>query len=151
MTAERATAHRSCRHRATARLGALALVAAVMAMGACGSDEASPASLPDGTYRLESISGRDLVEGTTIELLVEADTVNLGAGCNRMFGDYAIEDGRLVVGQLASTRMACSPESMDQDEWLIALMTSEPTVEIDGDRLTISDDEVSLGFALPAG
>lgn len=118
---------------------------------ACGSDAAAPTSLPDGTYELVGISGRDLVEGSTIELLVEGDTINLGAGCNRMFGGYAIEDGNLVVDQLASTKMACEPDSMAQDEWLSAMITAGPQVDIAGDRLTITDDVVTLEFALPIG
>ena len=42
------------------------------------------------------------------------------------------------------TRMACSPELMNQDSWLAELLTSNPTIVVDGDTLTLTADDVTL-------
>ena len=45
----------------------------------------------------------------------------------------------LVVAEMAMTEMACEPAAlMDQDTWLAAVLTSRPTVALDGDTLTLT-------------
>ena len=45
----------------------------------------------------------------------------------------------LVVPAMAMTQMACTPAAlMDQDTWLAAVLTSRPTVALDGDTLTLT-------------
>ena len=47
----------------------------------------------------------------------------------------------LVVPAMAMTQMACEPAAlMDQDTWLSAVLTSGPTVALDGDTLTLTAD-----------
>lgn len=53
-------------------------------------------------------------------------------GCNRIFGPARAEQGRLVVGSLASTRMAC-PERETGDQALIEFLESRPRL-IQGDN-----------------
>ena len=46
---------------------------------------------------------------------------------------------------MAQTEMACSPPAlMDQDTWLASVLTSRPTVSVDGDTLTITADGATL-------
>jgi heat shock protein HslJ len=50
-----------------------------------------------------------------------------------------LEGAVLVVTQPAMTMMACEPAAlMDQDTWFSALLTSKPTVSVEGDELTIA-------------
>lgn len=65
--------------------------------------------------------------------------LSASAGCNRMFGSARIEQGRLVVGPLASTLMACAPEAMQREQALAALLRSRPQVRLDGDKLLIGE------------
>ena len=45
----------------------------------------------------------------------------------------------LVVPAMAQTEMACDPAAlMDQDTWLGSVLTSRPTLTLDGDTLTIA-------------
>ena len=45
----------------------------------------------------------------------------------------------LVVPPMVRTMMACEPSAlMDQETWLAAVLTSKPTVAVDGDTLTIT-------------
>ncbi|REC94746.1 META domain-containing protein [Kushneria indalinina] len=53
-------------------------------------------------------------------------------GCNRVFGPARVEQGRLIVGNLASTRMAC-PDNETGDQALIDFLESRPRL-IQGDN-----------------
>ena len=53
----------------------------------------------------------------------------------------------LVVPGMAMTEMACEPAAlMDQDTWLSAVLTSRPTVALDGDTLTLTADGAVITF-----
>ena len=88
---------------------------------------------------------RHLVPGTRINLSFgpatkrgsNAGEVNAHAGCNQMSGQGRLTGGRLVVGVLASTRMACSEPLMAQDQWLADVLTSRPYFHLAGHRLTL--------------
>jgi heat shock protein HslJ len=89
----------------------------------------------------ENDQPRPLVEGTRIRLTF-SDDHHLGAqaGCNSMGGPAEIsegEDTRLVVGDLATTEMGCDPARHAQDDWLARFLTSRPTWQLDGPRLTL--------------
>lgn len=58
--------------------------------------------------------------------------VSGSGGCNRIFGPAQVENGRLIVGTLASTRMAC-PEGGAGDQALIDFLESRPRL-IQGDN-----------------
>jgi heat shock protein HslJ len=60
-----------------------------------------------------------------------------------MSGQYALDDGRLVVGQLATTEMGCEPALMDQDAWLGGFLDGA-IVAVSGDTLTLANDGVTL-------
>jgi heat shock protein HslJ len=52
-------------------------------------------------------------------------------GCNRSFGGYSIEaDGRLKVGRMASTMMACEPAAMKIDATLSDLLAAPVRIEL---------------------
>lgn len=60
-----------------------------------------------------------------------AGRIHVEGGCNRSFGGYRIDDdGRLVVGRIASTMMACDPASMKVDERLAALLAEPAKIEL---------------------
>ena len=94
-----------------------------------------------------SVEGYTLVEGTQILLTFDATTLGANAGCNQMSGSWSLEDDVLVVPPMAMTQMACDPPTkMDQDTWLSAVLTSRPTVELDGDTLTITADGATVAL-----
>ena len=99
-----------------------------------------------GQFTSVAVTGATLVDGTQVVLTFDGTgRVSAIAGCNTLSGSYAVEDEQLVVGEeLAMTRMACSPELMDQDTWLAELLTSNPTIVVDGDTLTLTADDVTL-------
>ena len=92
------------------------------------------------------VVGQTLVDGSEITLTFEADGLSLNAGCNSMSAQFTIEEGELEVGEIAQTLMACEEPLMNQDEWLAAFLGDSPAVSLDGDTLTLSEDDVTLTF-----
>lgn len=97
------------------------------------------ADLEGRTFTATGVRGHDLVEGSAITLAFEDGQVSANAGCNTIFGEAQWDGGTLEAEQLASTLMACDDALMAQDEWLTALLTSSPTLSVDGTTLTIGD------------
>lgn len=57
--------------------------------------------------------------------------LSIQGGCNPMTGSYRIDDqGRLEVGRMASTMMACDPAPMQADAALTALLAKPMKVEL---------------------
>jgi heat shock protein HslJ len=88
----------------------------------------------------------DLVGGSRITLEFTDDAIAANAGCNRMSGNATVSDGVLVVGGsgLATTEMACDPALMDQDTWLAGILTSRPSITLEGDRLTVATGDTMI-------
>jgi heat shock protein HslJ len=144
----------------------LVLVAAVLVLAGCGertaSNDPAPAGQADsGGARLESLQGRTfvlesaiekgaplgIVSGTTIELRFTDDgRLVANAGCNTMTGTAAMSGDRLDT-DLGVTEMACDEPRHAQDEWLSTLLTGNPTLRVDGDRMTISSPDAELVLA----
>jgi heat shock protein HslJ len=84
---------------------------------------------------------RALVTGTRISLNFVEDGHRIGAqaGCNSMGGQASFEDGRLLVGDLATTEMGCDPPRHAQDEWLAGFLTSRPQWSLDGPTLALDN------------
>lgn len=141
------------------RSPAVLLAALLLLAAACGDDDDGESTTPaaadgaaaptaddlDGrSFEATEATGHELVEGSTVRVSFEGDNVSAIAGCNTMTGAYSIEDGRLVVGELAQTMMACDDALTAQDEWLSTLLTGSPTIELDGDALVLSGDEGTI-------
>jgi heat shock protein HslJ len=133
--------------------GVLLALLALVALGACGSDDdtttgttvppGGPPDLDGRAFLSEAVTEdgapRPLVEHTRIRLDFRDGQIGASAGCNSMGGPYRIDGGVLVVAEgLSTTEMGCAPELHDQDEWLAAFLTSRPEVALDGDRLVLS-------------
>ena len=120
------------------------------------TDTGTPAEV-EGTeligldFVLDSSEGFDPVTGTTIRIGFDEASggglwFELHAGCNPMEGDFALEDGVVVVDEVAMTDMGCDTALMDQDNWLAAFVTSGPALELAGDTLTLTGSSATLIF-----
>jgi heat shock protein HslJ len=67
-----------------------------------------------------------------------AGTVSVSAGCNSGAGPYTIGMGR-IDGLAITTERACPTELMEQDAWLNAFFSTPPTINVDGDFLTLGN------------
>lgn len=71
----------------------------------------------------------------SIEFLADG-TVTGHGGCNGFGGSY---DAGTGFGQMVSTLMACEEPIMDQEQFILQVLSPEATVSIEGQVLTIAD------------
>ncbi|WP_417704539.1 DUF4377 domain-containing protein [Rheinheimera aquimaris] len=83
-----------------------------------------------------------------LRLKLEDGRLSGFTGCNNAMGNYSLDRGELVVSQLASTMMACSPEIMQREQQFSQLLQQRPRVSIDGKILTLSKDDTVYQFSL---
>jgi heat shock protein HslJ len=135
------------RRRLLAALGSL-LLAACGSAGTASDLPArgtEPGNLAGRVFLSTAIDGRALVPGSRVRLSFDAGQIGANAGCNTMGGSVAIDGGRLVLGPLAMTQMACDPALMAQDRWLAAFLDGA-ALALDGDTLTLANGEVVLSL-----
>jgi heat shock protein HslJ len=120
----------------------LVALTALMALALVACRPASTPAVEGRTWVLQSIEQQDLLEGTEITAVFDAakKQVTGSAGCNTYFGGYELEGGRVVIGPLAHTEMACmSPEGvMDQEQRYLGVLGAAETAEISGGELRIT-------------
>lgn len=81
--------------------------------------------------RGQPISGLPPGAGRAIVFSFADGRLAFEGGCNRSFGGYSIEpDGRLKVGRMASTMMACEPAAMKIDATLSDLLAEPVKIEL---------------------
>jgi heat shock protein HslJ len=102
------------------------------------------------TWRLVSIDGQPPIEGTTLTAIFSEDARVAGsAGCNRYFGRANAETGRMLVGPLGSTLMACEANGvMTQEQRFLELLQAASSYSVIGDQLRLgpSGSTVTLVF-----
>ena len=91
----------------------------------------------------------DVVDAQASGTAPEIDTTSEGTisftGCNGGRGEANYGAGKLSVGPLASTKMACEDTAlMAQDEFIASLLGSVPTVSVEGDTLILTDEQDQL-------
>ena len=103
------------------------------------SPPASPAGLAGTRWRLEKLGDQPAIPGVeaTLEFPEEGKVSGRGS-CNRFFGTVEVSGGTIRFGPLASTKMACIEDAVNEQEgkYLEALQAAE-RFEFDGPALLI--------------
>jgi heat shock protein HslJ len=85
------------------------------------------------------------VAGTHVALTFRTNgSVSAYAGCNNLSGTGRVSGGRLIIGDLRQTQLACEPGRMNQDQWLARFLTAKPAWNLAGDQLQLASDTVLL-------
>jgi len=125
--------------------------------------EPQPQTLAGTAWQVDAYNnGREavvsVITGTQLTLEFAADGELRGSGgCNKFNGRYTAGEGRLSIGQVASTRMACmQPEgSMAQEAAFLAALQSVTRASREADRLELRTASgalaVSARLAAPPG
>ena len=105
-----------------------------MTMGRASASENDPVA-PVGRWLAEDIGGGGVIDylQSVIEIGEDGQVSGTG-GCNRMSGRAEIEGSRIAVGPIASTRMACAPAAMDQEQKFFAALERARFWEVDQER-----------------
>lgn len=141
----------------TRRLVPFALLA-VLALAACGDETGDPSDNVEGQEPIAALDGRTfvatsitdhgaphpLVKGSELRISFKDGNLGMVAGCNQLFGSYAVDGDRLTVAGMGGTDMGCPQPLMDQDAWLSGLFTEPVTFALDGDDLTLTSGVVVL-------
>ena len=105
------------------------------------SAPAFPQELDGTSWKLRAFSLVDEwiepLANTELTLAFEDGQALGGAGCNRFFGDYKINDGTLEIGTLGATRMMCEENVMNQESNFLANLAEAQSYLIDDNGLTI--------------
>lgn len=138
------------RHFLPASLG-LALLAGCNSLAGISST-----SLTQHDWVLEEATDADghldsaLLEGNRapIQLTFSDNRLGVSNACNQMGGDYTVKNGRLKVGHMMQTMMACEPELMARESAIKVRLQQPLRVRIDADtsRLTLLNDTGVMVF-----
>lgn len=117
----------------------LGLGLAVAAMSACATASSPPASgdreaLVGPEWRLEDLLGGGVVDRSRVTLTLSSDGAAAGAGgCNRYFGTWSVDGGKLSFGKMGSTMMACVPALMEQESKYLRALESASSYSFTAD------------------
>ncbi len=135
-----------------ASLAVVGLVAGTAGGGAAGG--ATPVSnLADITGRWVPVddTGAPAPVAGTMSLTFADGFVLVETGCNTGRGGASVEDSRLVVEELATTRKACVPPLGEQEAWVLDMVTNSPRMELAGPTLSLywgEGEDYRLSLAL---
>lgn len=139
--------------RLTTMIGIL-LIALAALTAACGdagdgaADPPVPVDTVEGDWVLSSgtVDGKTfpIVDGYRVTMQLGDGQIGGTAACNGYGGDYAVEDGRLLVAELGRTEMACLPEVMASEQAWFDVLTRGPEIANTGGSLVLTGDGVDL-------
>jgi heat shock protein HslJ len=74
------------------------------------------------------------------------------SGCNTYSASYKTEGDKITIGPAATTRMACEPAVMDQEQQYLAALSTAATYRIDGSKLELrtADGALAANFTKAA-
>jgi heat shock protein HslJ len=118
-------------------------LAAALALTACGGGQAESGGqgqLIDSAFIVTSISvdgvEREVYEPVAISF--SPTGIGVATPCNSMNGSVTYVDSTLEVGPLASTKMACEPSLMEQDQLIADALAANPTWAVSYGQLTLT-------------
>jgi heat shock protein HslJ len=119
----------------------------MMALALAAAQAAAPAAAPalEGpVWRLTDVRGLDaglLPTGPqSVTAQFQNGRVSGFSGCNRFFGSYTSQQGRLVIGQVGASMMACEPAAMKVEGAVTRAIAGTFHPLLAGDRLTLQSE-----------
>lgn len=111
--------------------------ASALAAAACAAN-APRVDLSGTSWNVESVAGQP-IPGADIEFA--QDRISGTGGCNRFFGGYSAENGRISFTSVGATRMACAEDVMNREEEFFAALNAVQSYSRDGDQLTLTGSD----------
>ncbi|TKJ24521.1 META domain-containing protein [Blastococcus sp. CCUG 61487] len=128
----------------------LLLLAAVLALPACGSDASAGAMDVEGEWQLHSgtVDGETLPQpdGTTATLALTGDEARGRSFCNHWFATARVEGTSVSFDGIGGTEMGCDPDVMSAETAFLAALGVVTTVARDGEDLVLTGNGVELRF-----
>jgi heat shock protein HslJ len=135
----------------------IAALAALFVFAACGgasvtTTPSEPPSVvdPNGEWQLieGSVDGQTLTlpPDVPVTLVVEGSGVSGRSGCNQYFGEFTLVDGRVTLGGLGGTEMACEEPIMALEAAYLGGLAKVDSARMDGETLVLTGPAVELRF-----
>jgi len=97
-------------------------------------------SLEGTRWQLAQLNGQPALEGVTVTLSLEKDSLGGSDGCNTYGGSYTTKDSAFKTsGNLFSTMMYCSDDINNQSTAYYTALNSAVSFTLDGQILTLLD------------
>ena len=117
-----------------------ALLASGLVLAACMAKPEGP--LPDGLagtdWRAQTLAGEPVADDTAVTMeFVGPDRIAGKAACNRYNGPVRVEAGKLRIGPLLTTRMACPPPLMAAEAVFLAALEAATRLSRDNSALLL--------------
>lgn len=96
--------------------------------------------LDDTSWHVKNIDGNKVVFNAMITIAFEAGRLSGVAGCNSYFGTLAPADDPVIFGQIGSTRRACEPALMDQEQKFLHTLANIASYRIEQDAVLLLFD-----------
>ena len=113
----------------------LGLTALLIAGAAQAAD---PQPLPTGeTWVADAIDGKPIADGSTATLRFEGGQARGKATCNMYGGPYRLVEGKLDVGPLSGTKLACPPMLAEQEARFLAALEGARKFEVRSDGVLV--------------
>jgi heat shock protein HslJ len=129
----------------------LVLIALLGVLGACSSILPTAGDL-DGEWRLVSGSWEgssiDLRDDAPITLTVDGATAGGRSACNSYFADLERNGEAVRFTGIGGTEMGCDQAVMTLEATYVAALSAVSRWRRDGDRLTLSGQDVELAYAV---
>lgn len=117
--------------------GAIASLAMLLAGGTVLAD-----GLAGSEWRPVQLGEHAVADAASLFVRFEAEGRVAGhGGCNRFFGAYQIADGRISIGPLGATRMACPEPDMNLETEFFQALEQARGFSRDGTRLVFTDEQ----------
>ena len=137
--------------RMNERLVASMLCGLLLIITACAGDETrtmdptqdqqEPAGLIGPVWQVEDIDNGGIIDSSHVTLQLSAEgRVNGYTGCNQYFGSVNMEAGSFQVDNTGSTRRACVPAIMQQEQQFLQALHDVRRYEMDGEFLRLYDE-----------
>lgn len=135
----------------TAALAALLLVAACGGASVTTTSSEPPAAVdPSGAWQLVdgTVDGQALLlpPDVPVTLVVEGSGVSGRSACNQYFGEFTIVDGKVTLGGLGGTEMACEEPIMTLEAAYLGGLAKVDSARTDGESLVLTGPGVELRF-----
>jgi heat shock protein HslJ len=114
----------------------LRLACAPLLLAGCATMQPGAPDLAGTQWRFTAIDGAAPVSNRA-RLEFERDRLGANVGCNGMGGEWRIENGRLIAGQLVQTQMYCEGAVWGQERAVSALLQGSPAIAIVNGRMTL--------------
>ena len=105
---------------------------------------------PSGEWQLVagSVDGQGLTlpPDVPVTFVVEGSGVSGRSGCNQYFGEFTLVNGKVTLGGLGGTEMACEEPIMALEAAYLGGLAKVDAARMDGEALVLTGPAVELRF-----